>query len=71
MCEVETLQGLTQEEADAYMGFLSEIDGAYIQEKDVYDTHRETIRPYYQSETTDLDSCIKAMEDKLKILISE
>ena len=71
VCEVETLQGLTQEEADAYMGFLSEIDGAYIQEKDVYDTHRETIRPYYQSETTDLDSCIKAMEDKLKILISE
>ena len=67
---VEVLPGLTQEEADAYMGLLEEIDGAYLREKDVTEAHGEITR-YYLGETTDLDSCIKAMEDKLKILISE
>ena len=70
VCEVETLHGLTQEEADAYMGLLEEIDGAYLREKDVTEAHGEITR-YYLGETTDLDSCIKAMEDKLTILISE
>ena len=67
---VVVLPGLTQEEADAYMGLLEEIDGAYLREKDVTEAHGEITR-YYLGETTDLDSCIKAMEDKLKILISE
>lgn len=69
--EIETVSGLSQEDVDEYMGFLEAIDGAYIQEKDVYDTHRETINPYYLGETTDLDGCIKNFEDKLKILASE
>lgn len=69
--EIETVSGLSQEDVDEYMGFLEAIDGAYIQEKDVYDTHRETIKPYYLGETTDLDGCIKNFEDKLKILASE
>ena len=63
--------GLTQEEVDAYMDILAEVDGAYIREKDVEDAHTETIEPYYNGETTDLDGCIQKFEDKLKIIASE
>ena len=69
--ELETAAGLTQEEVDAYMSILAEIDGAYIQEKDVREAHTETIVPYYDGETADLDGCIQKFEDKLKIIASE
>ena len=70
VCEVETLHGLTQEEADAYMGLLEEIDGAYLREQDITEAHSE-INRYYNGETADLDSCIQNFEDKLKIIASE
>ena len=63
--------GLTQEEVDAYMDILAEVDGGYIREKDVEDAHTETIVPYYDGEITDLDGCIQKFEDKLKIIASE
>ena len=69
--ELETAAGLTQEEVDAYMDILAEVDGAYIREKDVEDAHTETIEPYYDGETADLDGCIQKFEDKLKIIASE
>ena len=69
--ELETAAGLTQEEVDAYMDILAEVDGAYIREKDVEDAHTETIEPYYDGETADLDGCIQNFEDKLKIIASE
>ena len=69
--ELETAAGLTQEEVDEYMGFLAEVDGAYIGEQDVTNAHSETIRPYYNGETADLDGCIQKFEDKLKIIASE
>ena len=69
--ELEEAAGLTQEEVDAYMDILAEVDGAYIQEKDVREAHTETIVPYYDGETADLDSCIQNFEDKLKIIASE
>ena len=67
---IEVLPGLTQEEADAYMGLLEEIDGAYLREKDVTEAHGEITR-YYNGETADLDGCIQNFEDKLKIIVSE
>ena len=69
--ELEEVAGLTQEEVDAYMDILAEVDGAYIREKDVEDAHTETIEPYYDGETADLDGCIQNFEDKLKIIASE
>ena len=69
--ELEEVAGLTQEEVDAYMDILAEVDGAYIREKDVEDAHTETIEPYYDGETADLDDCIQKFEDKLKIIASE
>ena len=69
--KLETAAGLTQEEVDEYMSILAEIDGAYIQEKDVREAHTETIVPYYDGETADLDGCIQNFEDKLKIIASE
>ena len=69
--ELEEVAGLTQEEVDAYMDILAEVDGAYIREKDVEDAHTETIEPYYDGETADLDGCIQKFEDKLKIIASE
>ena len=68
---METAAGLTQEEVDEYMSILAEIDGAYIQEKDVREAHTEIIVPYYDGETADLDGCIQNFEDKLKIIASE
>ena len=69
--EMKVAAGLTQEEVDAYMDILAEVDGAYIREKDVEDAHTETIEPYYDGETADLDGCIQNFEDKLKIIASE
>ena len=69
--EMKVAAGLTQEEVDAYMDILAEVDGAYIREKDVEDAHTETIEPYYDGETADLDGCIQKFEDKLKIIASE
>ena len=69
--ELEEAAGLTQEEVDAYMDILAEVDGAYIREKDVEDAHTETIVPYYDGEIADLDGCIQKFEDKLKIIASE
>ena len=69
--ETKVAAGLTQEEVDAYMDILAEVDGAYIREKDVEDAHTETIEPYYDGETADLDGCIQKFEDKLKIIASE
>ena len=69
--ETKVAAGLTQEEVDAYMDILAEVDGAYIREKDVEDAHTETIVPYYDGEITDLDGCIQKFEDKLKIIASE
>ena len=69
--ETKVAAGLTQEEVDAYMDILAEVDGAYIREKDVVEAHTETIVPYYDGETADLDGCIQKFEDKLKIIASE
>ena len=69
--ETKVAAGLTQEEVNAYMDILAEVDGGYIREKDVEDAHTETIEPYYDGETTDLDGCIQNFEDKLKIIASE
>ena len=69
--ETKVAAGLTQEEVNAYMDILAEVDGGYIREKDVEDAHTETIEPYYDGETADLDSCIQNFEDKLKIIASE
>ena len=69
--ETKVAAGLTQEEVNAYMDILAEVDGGYIREKDVEDAHTETIEPYYDGETADLDGCIQNFEDKLKIIASE